>query len=186
MNWQYFPSGRSSQLRTALMKTQRGDQWRVLEGAWTHNGAIKSKSSLNTGLSQGSKELLQHSAYLLVKVLVFIMLLRTKDQCWYLVVLFPQLCYHHQELRHVPQQKQTNKKKSGLSHLPQLHGLKQEHCRVICVVSSSLPQKKGAHLLVTVLACTAHFSTLFKKSTRNSALRCCRTEPQFVWSQRGK
>lgn len=42
------------------------------------------------------------------------MLLRTKDQCWYLVVLFPQLCYHHQELRHVPQQKQTNKKKSGL------------------------------------------------------------------------
>lgn len=96
MNWQYFLSGRSSQLSTALMKTQRGDQRCDLERDWTHNGAIKSKCFLNMGLSQGSKELLQQSVYLLAKVLIFITLLRTKNQCWYLVVSFPQLCYHHQ------------------------------------------------------------------------------------------
>lgn len=56
MNWQYFLSDCSSQLSTALVKTQRGDQRFVLERAWTHNGPIKSKC---LKICQRSKELLQ-------------------------------------------------------------------------------------------------------------------------------
>lgn len=107
------------------------------------------------GLSRGSKELLQQSVYLLAKVLVFIMLLRTKNQCWYLFVSFPQLCYHYQWLRQVPQQKQ----KIGLPTCPQVNRLKQQYCGVIfsSCLQLAFAWKSGGHLPALVLACTAHF-----------------------------
>lgn len=169
MNWQYFLSDRSSQLSTALMKTQRGDQWRVLERVWTHNGTIKSKGFLNMGL-RGIKRITSTAVYLPVKVLVLLCYWeqRTRAATWlviFITVLSPSVA-------ETSFSTETNKQKKARLSLAYSYLGRGNRIMVIfsLLVCSSLLQNGGTCLSAVELGCTVHCMGCLSSQTGSSAL----------------